>query len=259
MKKGLIIAVANQKGGVGKSTTAHAIGSGLMINGEKVLFVDLDSQCNLTFTLNADMDGITSYSLLNGDATATEAIQHIGEIDIIAANPLLAGTDRKLTGKETDLILQKALSPLKSVYDYIIIDTPPALSILTINALTASNLVIIPAQADIYSLQGIGQLYNTITAVQQHTNPDLRIAGILLTRYNGRTVLSRDLQKLIKNTAENLHTKLYSTFIRESISIKEAQASNKSIFEYARRSNSAKDYNAFINELLKDIKKYRKD
>ena len=249
-----IIAIANQKGGVGKSTTAHALGQGLLFNGYKVLFVDLDSQANLSYTMRADVEGLTAYDLLHGTATAAEAIQHTEAGDIIAASSKLAGSDRGINGEGADLILKKALEPIASSYEFIIIDTPPALGILTINAFTAANRVIIPAQADIYSLQGIGQLYSTITAVQQHTNPALSIAGILITRYNGRAILSRDLSELLTDTAEKLQTKVYKTRIREAIAIKEAQARRTDIFSYAAKTNPAKDYNAFINELLKDLK-----
>ena len=149
--------------------------------------------------------------------------------------------------------LKSALEAIAKSYDFIIIDTPPALGILTINALTAADGVIIPAQASIYSLQGIGQLAATIKAVQQHTNPALQIYGILITRYNGRAILSRDISELLTDTAEQLKTKVFETRIREAIAIKEAQAHRQNIFDYAAKTNPAKDYNAFIDELLKDL------
>lgn len=249
-----IIAIANQKGGVGKTTTAHATGQGLIFNGYKVLFIDLDNQANLSYTMRASLDSLTAYEVLNGKATAAEAIQHTEAGDIIAASPQLAISDRTLQAEGADLILKKALEPIASQYEFIIIDCPPALGILTINAFSAASRVIIPAQADIYSLQGIGQLYSTITAVQQYTNPELKIAGILITRYSGRAILSRDLSELLTDTAEQLKTKVYKTQIREAIAVKEAQAQKQSIFSYVAKSNPAKDYNSFINELLEDMK-----
>lgn len=134
-------------------------------------------------------------------------------------------------------------------YDYIIIDTPPALGLLTINALTASDGIIITAQADIYSLQGIGQLHETIEAVKKYCNPALHLQGILLTRYSPRAVLSRDMGEMIEATASQIKTFVYKTVIRECISLKEAQARKQDIFTYAPKSNASKDYLSFIGEL----------
>lgn len=246
-----IIAIANQKGGVGKSTTAHNIGRGLLFNGYKVLFIDLDYQCNLTYTMGALNSPYSVVDLIGGK-DALQVIQHTEQGDIITAHRTLAGADRNITGKGSDLLLKKAIEPIKKNYDFIIIDTPPALSILTVNAFSCADKVIIPAQADIYSLQGIGELYNTISAVKEHTNPDLTISGIVLTRYNGRATLTKNLAELLEQTAEQIHTKVYKSRIREAIAVKEAQASMQDIFSYARRSNPAKDYNNLINEILAD-------
>ena len=135
-------------------------------------------------------------------------------------------------------------------YDYCIIDTPPALSILTINALTACTGAIIPAQADIYSLQGIGQLNNTIQTIKKYCNPALTIKGIILTRYNSRSVLSKEVTEMIEQTAAELNTKVFDTKIRECTAMKEAQAMKQDIFTYAPKSNASADYNAIIKELL---------
>ena len=216
-----IIAIANQKGGVGKSTTAHAIGTGLIFNGYKVLFIDLDNQCNLSYTMEADTAGRTAYDLLHGTATAGETIQHTQSGDIIAGSPKLAGSDRDLDKADA---LKKAIEGIRANYEFIIIDTPPALGVLSINALAVADRVIIPAQADIYSLQGIGQLYTTIEAVKDRINKNIEIAGLLVTRYNGRAILSRDIRQMLEDTAEQLKTKVFKTHIREAIEIKEAQA-----------------------------------
>ena len=243
-----IIAIANQKGGVAKTTTAHALSSWLHLNGRKSLLIDLDPQGNATYTAGANTVGKTILDVIHGKAKATDAVQHTASGDIIAANNLLAGSDKEIRAADQ---LKKAVAGLD--YDFIIIDTPPALGMLTINAFTAASRVIIPAQADIYSLQGIGELYSTIKAVQAKANPGLIIAGILLTRYNGRTTLSRNITELVEETAAQLSTKVYKTKIREGIATKEAQASKQSIFEYAPRSKPAQDYAAFIKELLKDM------
>lgn len=249
----MILAIANQKGGVGKSTTADAIASGLRAEKKKVLLIDLDPQGNLTYTAGVDQPFPTSYELLSGEAGAEECIQKTPSGDLIPASAALAGADARLqkTGKEYRL--REALKSIEGNYDLILIDTPPALGILTINALTAANALLIPAQADIYSLQGIGQLYETVDAVKSYTNPSLKVLGILLTRYNKRTVLSRDLTEMMEDTAKELNTKVYTQSIRESVTIREAQAGRESLFAYAPTSPVAEDYQAFIQELKEDL------
>ena len=165
------IAIVNRRGGVGKTATAHAIGAGLALRGYKTLFIDLDSQCNLTFDVGAKTAPLTSMEVLSGTATAQEAIQHTQGGDIIPASPSLAVADTTLEGTGKEYRLKEALEPIAGEYDYIIIDTPPALGVLTVNALTACNSAIIPAQAEVHSLQGIGLLYEAIRAVKKYTNP----------------------------------------------------------------------------------------
>ena len=245
-----VIAIATQKGGTGKTTTAHALGAGLIWRANRVLFIDLDPQGNLSYILRADMDGATSYEVLTGQATAKEAIQHKPGGDIIPASPALSGANLEVNKTGKEYRLREALEPIRNDYDYIVIDTPPALSILTVSALTASDSVIVPAQADIFSLQGISQLYDTIQAIQQHSNPSLSIKGILLTRHNTRAILSRDLTQVMSNMAQQMGTRVYDSVIREGIAIKEAQASQQDIYSYAPRANPTRDYIAFIDELL---------
>lgn len=241
-----VVAIVNRKGGVGKTATAQALGAGLARKKKKVLYIDLDSQTNLSYGLGADAAGLNSMDVLTGEATAKEAIQHTPQGDVIAGSEALAGADAAIDGTGKEYRLKEAIDGLQ--YDYIIIDTPAQLGTLTVNALTAANSVIIPVQAEVYSLQGIGQLSKTIEAVKKYCNRDLYIRGILITRYNGRAVISKDMQSNLKDAAEQLKTRLYSTPIRECISIKEAQAIQQDIFTYAPRSNAAKDYEALIKE-----------
>ena len=245
------IAVINQKGGVGKSTTALAIGAGLSLKGYSVLFIDLDAQGNLSYTLGADTKGYNAMGVLERPETAKEEIQHTPQGDIIASSPKLAGADKLLeeTGKEYRL--KEALDSLQGAYDYIIVDTPPALGILTINALTACTGAIIPAQADIYSLQGISQLNSTIETVKKYCNPSLSIMGIVLTRFNGRSIIRREVAEMLERTAEQLHTKLYTSKIRECTALVEAQATKQNIYSYAPRSNATADYKALVDEILR--------
>ncbi len=244
------IAIANQKGGVGKSTTVGALGAGLLQQGYKVLFVDMDAQGNLSYSMGASRSALSSLEVLTGTATAKEAIVHTEQGDLIPASPALATTDALITDTGKEYRLKEALEPLLEEYDYILLDTPPALGVLTVNALTACNSVIIPAQADAYSLQGIGQLAQTIQTVKKYCNRDLAIKGLLVTRYNARSILTRDMTELLESTASQLNTKLYKAKIRECIALKEAQASQQSIYTYAPKSNAVKDYTAFLEEVL---------
>lgn len=245
-----ILTVTNRRGGTGKTATTHAIGAGLSLRGYKILYVDLDSQCNLSFDIGAKTAPLTSMEVLTGTATAQEAIQNTQSGDIIAGSPSLATADISIEGTGKEYRLKEALEPVTGLYDYIVIDTPPSLGILTINALTAATSCIIPAQAEIHSIQGIGLLHEAITAVQKYTNPELTIKGILITRFKGRTILSKDMRDNLEATATALGTKLFSSPIRECISVQEAQAVQQDIFSYAKRSNAAADYTALIEEIL---------
>lgn len=243
------IAIANRKGGVGKSTTAAAITSYLTLNGYRVLAVDLDAQRNLTSTMNARAEAKTVLGVLTGETTAAEAIRHTEQGDIIPASKALSGADLAIVGTGKEYKLKEALEAVKADYDYIVMDCPPALGILTVNALTAADSVIIPAQADVYSLEGIADLEETIEPVRKYCNPSLTIAGILLTRYNGRSILSREVTTLAEQLAQRLGTKVFKTTIREGVAVKEAQISQQSLFTYAPTANVTEDYRAFIREL----------
>ena len=244
------IAVINQKGGVGKSTTSNAIGAGLFQRGYKVLFIDLDAQGNLSYSMKCENKPLSSLEVLTGTATAREATLTTPQGDIVPASPALASADTIIADTGREYRLKEALEPLKEVYDYIIIDTPPALGTLTINALTACDSVIIPAQADIYSLQGIGQLNQTIQTVKRYCNKGLTIKGIVITRYSPRAVLTRDMTDLLEDTAKQLNTKVFTSRIRECIALKEAQASQTDIFTYNPRSNAGIDYKALLEEMI---------
>ena len=241
-----VVAIVNRKGGVGKTATAQALGAGLIRKGCSVLYVDLDSQTNLTYGLGAATGRLNSMDVLTGSAKAQDAIQRTPQGDVIAGSEALAGADTTIDGTGKEYRLKEASEGLQ--YDYIIIDTPAQLGTLTVNALTAADSVVIPVQAEVYSLQGIGQLSKAIEAVKKYCNHNLHIRGILITRYNGRAIISRDMLSNLEDAAAQLHTQLYSTPIRECVSIKEAQAQQQDIFSYAPRSNAAKDYAAFLDE-----------
>lgn len=255
------ITVCNEKGGVGKSTTAGALTTGLMLAGKKVLLIDADIQGNLTGTFRADRNGSNVMDLLTGKTTADKAIQKTEQGDIIPSSRTLATAELSLyfpngqpvTAREKNLIpyrLKKALDQVSDQYDFCIIDTPPTLGVITINALTASDSVIIPAEAEQYSLEGLGQLYKTIEAVRKTANPDLRIEGILIVRFNRRTTLSRQLADALIQASRQLQTKVFRTPIRECIALKEAHSMKQDIYRYAPRSNATADYKELVKEIL---------
>ena len=244
------LAIVCQKGGVGKSTTALNLGAGLSLKGKRILFIDLDAQGNLTETLGCGGDGVTALDVLTGESIGKEALRQTALGDLIAAGPGLSGADMTVSNVRREYRLKDALMPLRDKYDYAIIDTPPALGILTVNALTAATEAIVTVQADVYSLRAIGQLSLTVDAVRQHCNAALSIGGILLTRHSARAVLSRDMAEMIEQTAAALHTKVFAASIREAVAIKESQACQQDIFTYAPRSGVAKDYQDFVNEYL---------
>lgn len=242
--------ITNQKGGAGKTTTAAALASGLALKGYNPLLIDLDPQCNLSFCTGARTTGASILGVLTGEISAAAAIQHTGAGDIIPASKHLSGADLLFTDTGKEYRLREALEPLRGQYSHFIIDTPPALGVLTVNALTASGAVIIPAQADIFSLQGIERLSETLQPVKRYTNPGLKIEGILLTRYAARSVLSREIFQLAQQIAAKLQTRVFRATIRESVTIREAQISQQTLFQYAPRAKVTADYAAFIDELL---------
>lgn len=246
-----IITIANQKGGCGKTTTAAALAAGLRAKGYRTLAVDSDPQSNLTLNLAADDEKPGLYEVLKGSITAIEAIQDTSQGHVIGASLMLASADIEFNSLGRAVLLSEALEPIKKYYDFIVIDTPPALGILTVNALAAAQDVIITVGADVFSLHGFGQLNKTISEVKRHCNPGLKVAGILITRYSGRAILSQELRETIANKAAQIGTGVFSTAIREGIAVKEAQARRESIF--TGRSNAAADYSAFVDEYLKGV------
>ena len=258
-----VITVINEKGGTGKSTTAGAITTGLTLVGKKVLLIDTDIQGNLTDTFKADRNKKTVMDLLKGTATADKAIQKTEQGYIVPSSRSLATADMELfypdgqpaTTKEKQTVpyrLKKALEPVQKMFDYIVIDTPPTLSTITTNALTACDSIIIPCEAEQYSLDGLGQLNRTIEAVRRTTNSKIKVEGILIVRYDNRTILSRQLKETLVRAAKVLNTKVFNRPIRECVAIKEAHSMKKDIFRYAPRSNAAADYKELLKEILKN-------
>lgn len=246
-----VISVSNQKGGVGKTTTTCSLAAGLKKKGYRVLAIDLDPQGNLGFSVGADTETSASiYNVLKGEIKIQYAIQKTNSMDIIISSILLSGIELEFTNTGREYLLKEAIRPILAFYDYILLDTPPALGILTINAFTASDGIVVPMLSDIFSLQGIAQLYETVERVKKYCNPNISITGILLTRFNPRSRLSQEIRGTAEMIAEDLHIRLFDSFIRSSVSASEAQSLQKDIFAYNSRSHVAQDYGQFIDELL---------
>ncbi len=246
-----IISITNQKGGVGKTTTTGAVAAGFKLKGYKVLCVDLDPQANLSFSAGAETEECpTIYEILKGEAKLSFSIQKMHSFDIISSNILLSGIELEFTQTGREYLLKEALSTVKDKYDYIFLDTPPALSILTVNAFTASDYIIIPMNADIFSLQGIAQLAETIDRVKKYCNSNLNVEGIVLTKYNRRTILSREIKGTAELIAEKLKTGLFNSTIRTSVAIMEAQTNQQDIYNYSPKNAVAQDYMNLVEELI---------
>ena len=244
--------IANQKGGIGKTTTATTL-AGVLGKKGKTLLIDADPQGNSTSTYQAVIeDQATLYDVMvDSDALPIEdAIQHMENGDIVASDPLLAKAGKLLDGNVEGLYrLQDALDVLDG-YDYIVIDTAPSLDVVLYNCLIAADQVIIPVTADAYAMQGLSKLNDTIKAVHKRQNPKLQIAGLLLVKYGGRSKLEKNVREEITDVANQIGTKLFSTAIRECVKTKEAQMNKKLLIDYAPNCTTMQDYCAFVEELL---------
>ncbi|MGL5255942.1 MAG: ParA family protein [Proteocatella sp.] len=246
-----VITFTNQKGGVGKTTSSSALISGLAMRGHKVLGIDLDPQGNLGFYFGIDIENnISIYDVFKGTNSIESAIYKTETCDIIPSNILLSGAEIEFNQFGREYLLKNELARVSSNYDYIVIDTPPALNVLTVNAYVAANHLVIPMVPEILSLLGVSQLKETFMAVQKFYNPDLKILGILLTKFNGRTILAREVLEMAQKIAVQLDTSVLSAKIRPAVVVAESPAHGESIFEYAPNSNPAIDYNDFIDEIL---------
>lgn len=256
----MILAVTNQKGGVGKTTSVLNIGVFLANKGKKVLLIDIDPQANLTSGLgierDKDDDGFISvYDILINETNAKDAVikSRVSNLSIIPSSIELAGAEVEMVNSMSrESVLKRALDQLKDEYDYIIIDCPPSLGLLTINSQVAADKVLIPVQAEYYALEGLGQLVNTVQLVKNNLNPNLEIGGVVLTMFDTRTNLSKDIALELQN---HFGEKLFDTLVPRNIRLSEAPSHGLSIHEYDPASTGAMAYDRLTKEIIERFEK----
>ena len=249
---GRIIAIANQKGGVGKTTTAINLSASLTESGKKVLTIDMDPQGNTTSGLGIDKNQIenTVYEMILEELPTEECIQPsiMEGLDVIASNINLSGAEVELISLENkEFLLKDKVEKLKSEYDYIIIDCPPSLNLLTINAMTTADTVLVPIQCEYYALEGLTQLMKTIDLIKERLNPKLEIEGVVFTMFDVRTNLSL---QVVENVKENLDRNIYKTIIPRNVRLAEAPSYGMPINMYDKRSTGAEAYRLLAEEVI---------
>ncbi len=247
---GIIISLLNHKGGVGKTTSAINIGAGLVELGKRVLLVDLDPQANLTLSLGIPRQPSSIYEAIRGESDLVPFQVKEG-LDVITSTLDLSGAEMELINEAgREFILQELFDPVLEDYDYIIIDCPPSLGLLTLNALTCSRTVIIPLQTEFLALQGLAKIKQVIDKVRFRLNKKLDIGGVIATMYDSRKVLNRDVVETIK---KYFGEKVFKTYIRDNVALAEAPAQRKDIFAYSPKSNGAEDYLSLSREILERL------
>lgn len=251
---GITTAVVNQKGGVGKTTTTVNLAAYLSTFGKKVLLIDLDPQGNASVAFGIDRGASSAciYNVLTEDAPISQIIQKtsISSLDIVPSTPQLAGAEVELvTAEAREGRLKKALFEVRDRYDHIFIDCPPSLNLLTVNALSAADEVIVPIQCEYYALEGISQLMQTLQLVRERLNPALKIRGVLLTMYNSRTILAN---QVVEEARKHFGSKVFKTIIPRNVRLAEAPSFGQPIIFYDPNSHGAAAYENFAREVIGD-------
>lgn len=247
----MVIAIANHKGGVGKTTSTLNLGAALQRMGKKVLLVDLDPQANLTQSLGLTEHSPTVYEALRGEGQL-EPVEVLPGLDVVTSTLDLSGAEVELSSEPgREYILKELLEPIRSRYSYVLIDSPPSLGLLTINAFTAAEEVYIPLQAHYLALQGMSKLQEIVERVGKRLNKGLRIGGVFLTQYDQRKVLNRNVAEAIR---EHFPTVVFRTAIRDNVALAEAPTAGLDVLRYAPRSTGAADYQALAKEVIKRTK-----
>ena len=258
---GKVISIANQKGGVGKTTTAINLAASLAAIEHPTLVIDIDPQSNTTSGLGIDSKTVTNsiYEIMIGSAEVSESIRQteLDFLDLIPAHINLVGAEIEMIDREErERILKKAIADVRERYDFVIIDCPPSLGLLTINALTASDSIVIPVQCEYFALEGLGQLLNTIKIVRQHLNPQLDIEGVLLTMYDTRTRLSNQVAEEVKRYFDD---RVFKSVIARNVRLAEAPSFGKPALLYDSTSIGSKNYLALAREIIKKNRKLFKN
>ncbi|MBR5867242.1 MAG: ParA family protein [Spirochaetaceae bacterium] len=247
---GKVFVFVNQKGGVGKTTSVVNLGAYIAKAGKKVLLVDFDSQGNMSSGVGVSKDKPTIYELMAEQVTAEQAVRHTGikDLDVIPASIDLSGVSIELAGQEDrDFYLKNSLAPLIPLYDYILIDCPPSLGILTLNGLAAADEILIPMQCEYFALEGIALLLQTVNKVKSTTNPKLKIGGVFFTMYDSRTRLAQDVVSQVKSY---FREKVFNTIIPRNVRLSEAPSHGLPICEYDPTCAGARSYCALAEEVI---------
>lgn len=254
-----VIVFANQKGGVAKTTSAIALAQALALDGKRIMFLDLDPQENASNTLRLKDDHPSLYDLMTADeddktilSRCLQKVEGCQNISAVRGDLRLSSADLQFNRQGREFIVREQLENNKEDFDAIIMDTPPTLGILTVNALTSADTVIVPISPDGYSLQGFIQLHDTIRTIKRYSNPNVKLGGILVTRFVTNAIVSREIRDIAKEYADLAGTKVYKASIRQTVVVSESISAQQGVYQFAPSSTAAQDYHAFMREVKQD-------